>query len=154
MKRNLLGQPLSVEEIITLKKMSKHHPFPDFRRRALALLALNDGATVVQITQMFRMSDQPIYNWTQRWIAHGLAGILTGHKGGRPTKLTAEMLDLAAGIAHSEPLTLAKIAARVREQYPDAPPFGLALLSVGLRERNLSFKRTRLSLKKRDETAF
>ncbi|MBR9830388.1 MAG: hypothetical protein GYB41_17435 [Oceanospirillales bacterium] len=47
MKRNLLGQPLTAEEAITLEEMSKHHPFPDFRRRALALLALNDGTSVV-----------------------------------------------------------------------------------------------------------
>ncbi|MBM7456907.1 transposase [Oceanisphaera litoralis] len=151
MKRNLLGQPLTTEEAITLKEMSKHHPFPDFRRRALALpLALNDGATVVQITQMFRISDQPIYNWTKGWRTKGLVGILTGHKGGRPPKLTAEMLDVAADIARSEPLTLARIAARVREQYPDAPSFSLDRLSVGLRTRKLSFKRTRLSLEKKE----
>ncbi len=130
--------------------MSKHHPFPDFRRRALALLALNDGSTVVQIAQMFRISDQPIYNWTKGWRTTGLVGILTGHKGGRPPKLTAEMLDMAADIARSEPLTLAKIAVRVRDQYPDAPSFSLDRLSVGLRARKLSFKRTRLSLEKKE----
>jgi len=111
MKRSLLGQPLTVEESITLKEMSKHHPFADFRWRALALLVLNDGASVVQITQMFRMSDQPIYNWTKGWRTKGLVGwlvgILTGHKGGRPPKLTTDMLDTAAEIARSDPLTLA-----------------------------------------------
>ncbi|GHA09870.1 helix-turn-helix domain-containing protein [Oceanisphaera arctica] len=150
MKRNLLGQPLTAEEVITLEEMSKHHPFPDFRRRALALLALNDGVTVVQITLMFRMSDQPIYNWTKGWRTKGLAGILTGHKGGRPPKLTADMLDAAADIARAEPLTLAKIAARVRDLYPDAPSFSLDRLSAGLRARKLSFKRTRLSLEKKE----
>lgn len=65
MKRNLLGQPLTIEEIITLKEMSKYHPFLGLRRRALALLALNDGASVVIISQVLQMSDQPIYNWTK-----------------------------------------------------------------------------------------
>ena len=150
MKRNLLGQPLTVEEVITLKEMSKRHPFPDFRRRALALLALNEGITVVKITQMFRISDQAIYNWAIGWRTNGLAGILTGHKGGRPPKLTADMLDAAADIARAEPLTLAKIAARVRALYPDAPSFSLDRLSAGLKARRLSFKRTRLSLKKKE----
>ena len=150
MKRNLLGQPLTVEEVITLKEMSKRHPFPDFRRRALALLALNEGITVVKITQMLRISDQAIYNWAIGWRTHGLAGILTGHKGGRPPKLTADMLDAAADIARAEPLTLAKISARVRALYPDAPSFSLDRLSAGLKARRLSFKRTRLSLKKKE----
>jgi hypothetical protein len=55
------------------------------------------------------------------------------------------MLDLAAEIARQEPLTLARIAARVAEQFPEAPTFSLDRLSVGLKKRGLSFKRTRLS---------
>ncbi|GGB55458.1 helix-turn-helix domain-containing protein [Oceanisphaera marina] len=150
MKRNLLGQSLTAEEAITLDEMSKHHPFPDFRRRALALLALNDGTSVVQIAQLFRISDQPVYNWAKGWRTQGLAGILTGHKGGRPPKLTADMLDAAADIARSEPMTLAKLAARLHELYPEAPSFSLDRLSAGLRARNFSFKRTRLSLEKKE----
>lgn len=79
-----------------------------------------------------------------------MVGILTGHKGGRPPKLTADMLDAAAEIARAEPLTLARIAARVRDFYPNAPPFSLDRLSAGLRARKFSFKRTRLSLEKKE----
>jgi transposase len=147
-KRHLLDVPLTREEVETLEQLSKHHRYADFRRRALGLLALNEGRSVVDIADMFRLSDQPIYNWARDWREKGLVGILDGHKGGAPVKLTAEMLDLAAEIARQEPLTLARIAARVAEQFPEAPTFSLDRLSVGLKKRGLSFKRTRLSLKK------
>jgi transposase len=146
--RHLLDVPLTREEVETLEQLSKHHRYADFRRRALGLLALNEGRSVVDIADMFRMSDQPIYNWARDWREKGLVGILDGHKGGAPVKLTAEMLDLAAEIARQEPLTLARIAARVAELLPEAPTFSLDRLSVGLKKRGLSFKRTRLSLKK------
>lgn len=147
-KRHLLGRPLIAEEIETLEQLSKHHRYADFRRRALGLLALNAGHSVVEITEFLRVSDQPVYNWAKGWRDKGIVGILDGHKGGPPVKLTADMLDVAAEIAREEPLTLGKIAARVVERFPEAPAFSLDRLSVGLKARGLSFKRTRLSLKK------
>lgn len=146
--RNLLGVPLTSAEIETLEQLSKHHRYADFRRRALGLLALNEGRSVVEIAEIFRVSDQPIYNWAKGWRDNGIVGILDGHKGGAPVKLTAEMLDLAADIARQEPLTLARIAARMAERLPEAPAFSLDRLFIGLKKRGLSFKRTRLSLKK------
>ena len=147
-KRCLLNQALTAEEIDTLEELSKHHRYPDFRRRALGLLALNEGRSVVEICTFLRISDQPVYDWAKGWREKGLVGILSGHKGGAPVKLTGEMLDVAAEIARQEPLTLSKIAARVAERFPEAPTFSLDRLSVGLKARGLSFKRNRLSLKK------
>jgi transposase len=149
-KRNLLGQSLTSEEIETLEQLAKHHHYPDFRRRALGLLALNAGRSVVDICEFLHVSDQPIYNWAKGWREKGIAGILSGHKGGPPVKLTQEMLDVAAEIACQEPLTLAKIAVRIAERFPDAPSFSLDRLAVGLKARGLSFKRNRLSLKKNE----
>ena len=147
-KRHLLNQELTTEEVETLEELAKHHRYPDFRRRALGLLALNEGRSVVEICEFLRISDQPVYNWAKGWREKGIVGILSGHKGGAPVKLTAEMLDVAAEIAGQEALTLRKIAARLAERFPTAPRFSLDRLSVGLKARGLSFKRTRLSLKK------
>lgn len=147
-KRNLLGIPLTTEEIETLDQLAKCHRFPDFRRRALGILALDQGRSVVDICEVLRVSDQPVYNWAKGWREKGLVGILDGHKGGAPRKLTEEMLDVAAEIATKEPLTLGKIAAHVMDRFPDAPKFGLDRLSAGLKARKISFKRNRLSLKK------
>jgi transposase len=149
-RRHLLGRPLEPVEIETLEQLSKFHRYPDFRRRALGLLALNSGRSVVDICEVLRVSDQPVYNWAKGWREQGLVGILDGHKGGAPVKLTAEILDAAAEMARQEPLTLAKIAARIAERFPDAPLFSLDRLSIGLKARGLSFKRNRLSLKKNE----
>jgi hypothetical protein len=46
------------------------------------------------------------------------------------------------------------IKRHVQEQHTDAPDFSLFRLSAGLKKRGFNFKRTRLSLKKRDEPAF
>ena len=59
-KRHLLGQPLTPEEIETLSQLSKFHPYPDFRRRALGLLALNSGRSVVELVEILRVSDPPV----------------------------------------------------------------------------------------------
>ena len=83
-------------------------------------------------------------------------GMLSGHVGGAPRKLTAPLLQTAVQIACDHSLTLAKTAQGVvKEQHPDAPSFSLSRLSVGLRAQGLSFKRNRLSLKKkRDQQRF
>ena len=76
-------------------------------------------------------------------------GMLSGHVGGPPRKLTAELLDVAERIARQEALTLGQIARKVHELHPEAPTFSVDGLPVGLRARGLSFKRNRLTLKKK-----
>jgi transposase len=144
----LLGRALEEVEIETLQEMAAHHPYADFRRRALGLLALNSGYRVVDICLILQVSDQPLYNWAKGWRQQGLVGILTGHKGGAPRKLTHELLDEAVQIAQEQPLTLGQIAQQLHQRRPDAPSFSLDRLSVGLKLRGLSYKRGRKSLKK------
>jgi transposase len=144
----LLKQPLSPEEIITLENMAKNHPYADFHRRALALLALNEGRTVVEIAALLRISDQPIYNWAKQWRELGLAGILNGHKGGHPRKVTDAMQDTVIELARSEPLTLRELNQKLRARLPEAPQVSNDTIRNILKKHGFSFKRNRLSLKK------
>lgn len=80
-------------------------------------------------------------------------GLLGGHLGGRPPKLTADLLATAAEAARREPLTLREIAEVVRQTHPHAPEFSLDRLAAGLKREGLSFKRCRLSLKKKRSDA-
>ena len=147
-KPRLLGRALSEHEIKTLQELAAHHPYADFRRRALGVLALNNGYRVVQICQMLQVSDQPVYNWAKGWRTQGLVALLGGHKGGAPRKLTEQMLDEAEKIARQEALTLGKILQRVRERFADAPSFSVDRLSAGLKARGLSYKRGRMAVQK------
>jgi len=140
--------PLSAAEKETLIAMSRHHRFAGFRMRARGLLSLDEGVLPAVISQVLGVTVQSVYNWAKWWRKDGLVGILDGHKGGPPFKLTAELLDTAERIARAEPLTLAGIKQRVLELHPGAPEFSEDRLSVGLRKRGLSFKRCRLELKK------
>ena len=66
---------LTAEEIMTLNEMAAHHPFADFRPRALGLLALVDGIPVCDIAHILRTSKQTIYQWFHDWNRAGVAGI-------------------------------------------------------------------------------
>jgi len=79
--------------------MATHHPFVDFRPRALGLLALGDGIPVCDIAHILRTSQQTIYQWCPTWKRTGVAGILGGHTGGRPPVLTEAMGDTAVTAA-------------------------------------------------------
>lgn len=146
---NLLGCGLNEAELVTLDELASHHPFGGFRPRALGLLALNDGESVALIARILRVHTETVYRWARSWRDMGLAGILGGHEGGRGRSLSPELLDEAAAIARGTPLTLRNILNQLAQAHPEIDPtVDLRPLGRGLRERGLSFKRTRLSLKK------
>jgi hypothetical protein len=64
--------------------------------------------------------------------------------------LTAALVDSAMAIAAAEALTLGEIKQRVRERHPHAADFSEDRLAARLKARGFSFKRCRLSLKKRE----
>jgi transposase len=149
MGMNLLGTALSEAELLTLEELASHHPRGSFRPRALGLLALNEGESVELVARILRVHTETVYRWARGWRTKGLIGILGGHEGGRSRLLSAELLDEAAKIARETPLTLRAILTRLGEAHPELDTTAdLRPLARGLHERGLSFKRTRLSLKK------
>lgn len=139
---------LTEPECATLQELAEHHPYADFRRRALGIMALSKGHPFPLVAEILGVSLPTPYNWLKAWNTHGLIGLLGGHQGGAPAKFTAPLLDTAEQVARASPCTLAQIDRRLREIHPDAPPFSLDCLSANLKKRGLSFTRTRLSLKK------
>jgi transposase len=139
---------LNEAERLTLQELSLHHRYADFRRCALGMLALTKGHPLPVVADILGVTPQTVYHWLKAWRTLGLMGLLDGHQGGAPAKLTADLLDTAESIARTAPATLAEIARHVHEVHPEAPDFSLDRLSAGLRARGLAFTRTRLSLKK------
>jgi len=139
---------LDEEARMTLEEVAAHHRHADIRRRARGLLALGKGHGTTVVSEVLGVTSQSVRNWAHWWGKKGVSGILDGHKGGRPAKLTAEMLETGKQLACEQPMALREIAAGIRAAHPEAPSFSLDRLAIGLKARGLSFKRTRLGLKK------
>ena len=55
-----------------LKHLAGHAPLPYVRRKALALLNLADGRTVVDVAAVLRVTRQTVYNWERRYREKGV----------------------------------------------------------------------------------
>lgn len=144
-----LALTLCDHETELLRNLAQQHEKGYVRKRGLALLALAKGQDILSISTVLQVTDQAVRDWVHQWNADGIQGLMKLKKGGAPAKLTEDLIQIAVEIAQREPMFLAEIAAHVRQQRPDAPEFSLDRLSVRLKERGLSYKRTRLSLKKK-----
>jgi transposase len=142
--------PLTAKELLELENVARTHHFPDYRFKARGIIAINAELRVETIAEVLGVSKKTVYNWAQWWREDGFDGLLDGHKGGRPVKLTEELIACAVEIATNEALTLAGIKLRMLELHPQTPDFSLDRLAFRLKEHRLSFKRCRLSLKKSD----
>lgn len=137
------------QEKITLEQLATQHPKEYFRIRGKALITFINGELIPDIARVLDCNPNSIREWVHLWNKLGLTGILKSRKGGAPAKLTECLIKIAVEIAMKEPMSLAQIAAYVHEVRPDAPKFSLDRLGVRLREKGLSYKRTRHSLKKK-----
>ena len=54
---------LTEAECLTFQELAAHHPYPDFRRRALGMLALANGHSISQVAQILGVTLQTPYNW-------------------------------------------------------------------------------------------
>lgn len=139
---------LSPGECETLFQLSINHPWRDARLRAAGLLLLSKGEHPTAIAQQCGVSHQSIYNWRHAWEQTGIVGLISGHAGGRPKKLSDAWLATVCELARSEALTLRGLVQRAEAIHGAAFPLSLDRLGVILRQSGFSFKRTRMSLKK------
>lgn len=132
----------------TLFQLSIHHPWRDARLRAAGLLMLSKGEHRTVVAQQCGVSHQTIYNWRHAWETSGIVGLIGGHTGGRPRKLSEPWLATVCELAQTEALTLRGLVQRAEEIHGAPFPLSLDRLGVMLRQSGFSFKRTRMSLKK------
>ena len=139
---------LSPCEAETLFQLSINHPWRDARLRASGLLMLSQGKHPSVIGQQCGVSHQTIYNWRHAWEQEGLVGLISGHTGGRPRKLSEACLATVCELARTQALTLRGIVQRAEAIHGHPFPLSLDRLGAILRKNGFSFKRTRMSLKK------
>lgn len=138
----------------TLRQLSVNHRYAEIRKRAMALLMLEAGEALVTIEQQLGVSHQSVYNWHANWGTGGIAGLLNVKRhGGRPEKLPALWVEHALELASTGPYSAAQITRRLEEQFGETLPCSLRTLRRVLKDGGMTYKRTRLSLKKKRPTA-
>lgn len=61
--------------------------------RARLLLALDEGRAITDIAETFHVSRPTVYQWKDRYLAEGLAGLADRPRSGRPTSADAESVE-------------------------------------------------------------
>lgn len=127
--------------------MSREHKYADARIRALGVLALDRGTPSEEVAIFLNVSHQSVYNWAQWWRESGVMGLLGGHAGGRPPKLTPEMIEFIKETAKSGPLSASQIRRALLAQFVGLE-IGLTATRDALNAAGLTSKRARESVKK------
>jgi transposase len=131
---------LSLKERRELMGVARRGQPAYLRPKALALLHLADGRSVIEVADMFRVSRQSIYDWRKRYQQSGLAGLRVAPGRGRKAQAdTRELEDYVRqsprqfGIARSR-WTLASLA-QVVPSLKGFTPYGVqkALARAGIR---------------------
>ncbi len=84
-ERHRLRLILSEAERETLQEAVRHHPHPDARERAAALLSIADGHSPYWVARhaLLRPRDpDSLYQWLRFYVTGGLSGLLHRRHGG------------------------------------------------------------------------
>jgi transposase len=73
-----------------LQHVMKTDPDPRVRRRAHALLLVEEGHSQASVARLFHTSAYRVHVWQERFIRAGRIGLADRSRGGRPPKLTPE----------------------------------------------------------------
>lgn len=80
--------PLNLDEParVTLAQMRDHHPKAHMRERGAALLKIADGMAPARVAReglLKRRDPGTVYDWHDRYLAKGIAGLYIKHGRGR-----------------------------------------------------------------------
>lgn len=90
-----------------LQAALKTPPTPGYYRRALALLALDEGQSVGEVAELLGVSRQSVYNWSQDFAQSPRPETLyDDFGGGRPTVWTEQAQTLLAECLRQQPQEL------------------------------------------------
>lgn len=138
---------MSEDEQRTLREMGIYHPHPRSRMRAQGVLRLNQGLTLQQVADEFKVHLNSFEQWRQRWSSIGLVGLYEGRHPGRPRKWNEQQQQAFGALAQSEGGTISALLRRL-EKRQDEELISASTAKRYLKELNFSYKRYRYSLKK------
>lgn len=73
-----------------LRHLTKTDPDPRVRRRAHAVLLVEEGQSYASVARLFQTAAYRVRVWQRRFAAEGRAGLLDRTRRGRPPKLSAD----------------------------------------------------------------
>ncbi len=76
------------ERSAALRHLTKTDPDPRVRRRAQAVLLVEEGHSQASVARLFQTSAYRVHVWQTRFVAEGRAGLVDRPRGGRPHALS------------------------------------------------------------------
>jgi transposase len=143
-------RPLSHDEAVRLKRLSKRAKHQCTRQRAAVLLASNVKMSASQIAEMWRTDPSWVRKVIHEFNERGMASLRPRYRGGRPRRITTDQRQQIIAVAGARPdhqgvpltrWSLPRLSIYLaREGIVEVSPRHLGLL---LAEAGLSFQRTR-----------
>jgi transposase len=113
----ILLRDVNPESKKLLIRISNDSKCRQVRERAKCIILFEQGFSLVQLTQIFRVSEKTIYNWLMKWERLGLVGLYNQKGRGRKPKLSTEEKEQVRRWVKSEPRNLKKIVALIQQEW-------------------------------------
>jgi transposase len=143
---------LTEEERANLETLARGRRDWRTRDRSRTILMFSEGVPAKEIAKRQGLTLEAVYERRYRWLAKGVAGLSDAPRSGAPSKLSLEQLEQLKAWASEDALTATALLTRLEEK------FGVRVhvntLTGALKRAGLVWKRTRHSLKKRNEEQF
>lgn len=110
-------QPLTKIEIVTLTECIMNHTNHRSRSRAQAILLSNRKYTIKQLSDIFVVQRDTLFNWLTRWDNDGVVALLDAPREGRPPKLSPEGVKFVEQEIEIEPRSPKRVAGRVKAHF-------------------------------------
>ena len=136
--------PDEQEQLIHLTKQAQH-----WRERqwAQTILWLSEGKTVAEVAKLQNRIPETIRLQRRHWELYQFESIKEGHRSGRPNILSDEHKNQILEWANDSPLNAEQIRVKLHEKFDIS--VNVQIIRQFLRLSDMSFKRTRHSLKKK-----
>lgn len=93
-------------EVEQLEQMIRQSKQVDVVQRATAIKMLHDGQSVQTAAATVLLSTTTIRYWFDRWLEHGVSGLQTRPRSGRPALLTARFWEVIEQALETDPTNL------------------------------------------------
>lgn len=108
---------LTPETIKLLQRIYKQSAHYQVRERAHCILLSYQGKRIEELTEIFQVSRNTIYNWMNDWEEHRLVGLYNRPGRGRKPTFTEEQKQQIKAWVKQSPKNLKKVIAEIKEEW-------------------------------------